>query len=110
MIRAVLVLSIMLLLLWFLGNRNTLKIKAGKKLSILLFLIFTMFVVIFPEITDSVAHFFGVGRGADLLLYLLTITFITYVLNQYIRNKLEEQKLAKLARKVALLEAELSNK
>lgn len=105
MIRIILVSIILILLFWFLGNRNTLRIKAGKKLAILIFLMLAIFVVIFPEVTDSMANFFGVGRGTDLLVYMLTVTFIAYVLNQYMKNKSDEQRLARLARKIALLEA-----
>ena len=34
-----------------------------------------MLFVLVPNLTNSIAHFFGVGRGADLLLYSMVILF-----------------------------------
>jgi hypothetical protein len=61
--------------------------------------------VIFPGETTLVAHLVGVGRGADLLLYLLTLVFIGYVINNYLNKQREKETLYKLARRVALLDA-----
>lgn len=105
-IRIFLIVAIAAIVMWFLNNRKTAQLKAGKKIGVVLLCIFAIITVVFPVLTDDIAHAFGVGRGADLLLYLLTITFIAYVLNQYLHNKDEEQKLVQLARKIALLEAQ----
>lgn len=104
-IRIVLISAITVIVAWFLSNRKTAQLKAGKKIGVLLLCIFAVITVVFPVLTDDIAHELGVGRGADLLLYLLTISFIAYVLNQYLRSKDEEQKLVQLARKIAILEA-----
>lgn len=100
------VLGIAVVLLFFaLGNRTHAG-RAGKKL-VLCFLAIAMCVaVIFPETTTQIAHLVGVGRGADLLLYTLTLVFIGYVLNGYLHQQKERDVIYRLARKVALLEAE----
>lgn len=90
---------------WFLNSRTTSKIRAVKKIGIIIFAFFAVISVIFPALTDGVAHSVGVGRGADLLLYLLAVAFITFVLNQYMRSKDDEQRINRLARKIAILEA-----
>lgn len=93
------------LLFFALGNR-TQSGRAGKKL-VLCFLAVAMCVaVIFPETTTKIANLVGVGRGADLLLYALTLVFIGYALNSYLHQQKDKDVLYRLARKVALLDAE----
>ena len=59
-------------------------------------------VILVPNITYPVAHFFGIGRGADFILYtailiLLRITFYLYAQNQ----RLEHQ-VTKIVRHLAI--------
>ena len=51
----------------------------------LTFLTGILFVLV-PDLTNSLAHFFGVGRGADLLLYSMIILF--YVVFIYLYSKI----------------------
>lgn len=94
-----------ILLVWFLINRNTLHAKAWLKLGALLFILFGIFVILFPQLANEVANLVGVGRGADLILYLLVLAFLFFVLNFYIKSKDEQRMLVVLARKIALIEA-----
>jgi hypothetical protein len=66
--------------------------------------------VIFPDITTNIAHLLGIGRGADLLLYGLTVVVIFMILNTYIKDREEERRFVSLTRKVAILEAIIENK
>jgi small membrane protein len=109
-IKIFLIVAILIIMVWFLGNRTTHQVRAWQKLGILLITLLGIFVVIFPETSNTVAHKFGVGRGADLLLYLLTIAFLLTVLNLYLKGKEEERRIVYLARKVAILEANAKNK
>jgi hypothetical protein len=61
--------------------------------------------VIFPNVTNRLAHIVGVGRGADLLLYTTVVAFIFYAVNSYLHRQDERYELHSLARKIALLEA-----
>jgi hypothetical protein len=61
--------------------------------------------VLIPNAINSLAHLVGIGRGADLLLYVLTLAFIAYALNNYLHQQSERDALYRLARKIALLEA-----
>jgi hypothetical protein len=56
-------------------------------------------------LTD-VAHVAGVGRGVDLLLYGLVLAFVFVVTNIYLKFKDYEQRINKLARSIALAEAQ----
>lgn len=108
LIQAILIAGIIYLLVRFFSNPRSMQMRAWKKIVGLAFTILAIVVVLFPETSNDLAHTVGVGRGADLLLYCLTLAFIFVCINLYLRSKQEEQRLVKLARKVALLEAEVS--
>ena len=61
--------------------------------------------VIFPDLTTAVAHLFGIGRGADMVGYLTTAAFLAYLLFQYLKSQRERDKVIRLARQVALIDA-----
>jgi hypothetical protein len=110
LIQAILILGIFYMVLRFISNPSSTQMRAWKKIIGIIFTALAVVVVLFPETANDIAHFVGVGRGADLLLYLLTLGFISVCINLYLKSKIEEQKMAKLARKVALLEAEITKK
>jgi hypothetical protein len=60
-----------------------------------------------PELTTRAANLVGVGRGTDLLLYLLTAVFVYVVVGFYLRFKDVERQMTVLARRLALDEAHL---
>jgi hypothetical protein len=88
-----------------LRGRQTHVAKAWKKLAMFFLIVAMIVAVLFPNTTNRLAHLVGVGRGADLLLYVLTLAFIAYALNSYLRQQAENDALYRLARKVAILEA-----
>lgn len=62
--------------------------------------------VIAPETTDQVAQLVGVGRGADLIVYL-SIVAILFVLIHYYTKFVELQRnITQLTRELAILRAE----
>lgn len=108
--RIVLITLFLVFMVHFLTKHSTTKMKAGKKIGVILLLIFAVFSVANPEFTNRIAHSVGIGRGADLLLYFMTVAFIGSTLNQYIRNREFEHRTTLLAREIALLRAEKENK
>lgn len=58
-----------------------------------------------PELTIQIAQIMGIGRGADLILYLLVISFI--VLCFYFYNKLRkiESDITEIVRQLAIQDA-----
>jgi hypothetical protein len=108
-IQIVLIVGFVLLLGRFLANPNSYQIKAWKKITGILLVLLAIVAVLFPDTLNHIANWVGVGRGADLLLYLLAIAFIFVVFGQYISSKQEQQRVVQLARKIALLEAEMDN-
>jgi hypothetical protein len=63
--------------------------------------------VVAPEAADDVAHFVGVGRGADFVIYV-SIVAILFVLVHYYTKFVELQRnVTTLTRELAILRAEL---
>ncbi len=72
--------------------------------SMLLLLLVTVAVVfvLFPEFTSMLANRLGVGRGADLVLYLCIVTVWFVILKLYIKLRALEQKLTEITRQKAI--------
>jgi small membrane protein len=109
-IKILLISAILVLIVWFLSNRTTHQVRAWQKIGVILLTLIGAGVVISPDSSNRIAHKLGVGRGADLLLYLLTVSFIFMTLSLYLKNKEEERRIVVLARKIALLESRLSDR
>lgn len=88
-----------------LSGRGTHAINAWKKIAVLLLVVLMVLAVLAPNLVTQVAHTLGVGRGTDLLTYVLFSAFLFYVLGQYVRSQDEKDRLFRLARQVAILEA-----
>lgn len=62
--------------------------------------------VLFPSALTHVARALGVGRGADLVLYLLCVSFLFVAISVYRRLADLHDRYVELVRHVALLEAD----
>lgn len=102
-----LILILIAAMVYLLMYRSTSKTKAYKKLGLMVFIIIAIFSVLVPETLNWLAHGIGIGRGADLLLYGTVVAFIFMLMNNYLKEKHDERRFVRLARKVALLEYEL---
>lgn len=80
--------------------------QAIQKLTVLLAVFVGVLAVLFPQVTTAVANLLGIGRGVDLVLYLLIVLFIGFVLTTTTRLRRVDRDLTLLARRLALLEAE----
>jgi hypothetical protein len=63
-----------------------------------------------PDWANDIAQFFGVGRGADLLVYLGFSGLVFLWLGMYSRQREMEVRLTELARRLAILQAESPTK
>ena len=57
------------------------------RLAMLALLLCGLFFVAMPDRTTAIAHFLGVGRGTDLLLYLGLLTGGYAMILQYVRSR-----------------------
>lgn len=73
---------------------------------ILLFIGVGVFFVLNPEFTNRLAHWVGVGRGADLIFYLGFLFLFFLVIKLYSRLRKVEQNFTELVRKKSIEETE----
>lgn len=107
--QVVLIVAVAGIFLYFVSRRHNVRMQAGKRIAFFLFLALNVYAVLFPEHTTVLAHLLGIGRGADLLLYLLVVAFVFGMLNTYLRFRGTTQQITQLARTLAIREAELVN-
>lgn len=71
-----------------------------------LLVVLAVMMVLRPDWANDVAHYLGVGRGADLVTYL-GITGLAFLwLGLYTRQRELDQRLTELARRLSILQAE----
>ncbi|MGD8278973.1 MAG: DUF2304 domain-containing protein [Gemmatimonadota bacterium] len=66
--------------------------------------------ILIPDLTTDIAHTLGIGRGADLLIYIVAILFIASFFFFYNRYRRLEAELTRLVRQLALEKAETENR
>ena len=101
-IQGLLITSIIALLVYLLRSRRSVQSQAWVKVAFLFFVLAGVYAVLRPNDTTVVAHWLGVDRGTDLMLYALIIAFSFTTLSTYLRFKDLELRYARLARAVAL--------
>jgi hypothetical protein len=79
---------------------------AIRRILLMLFMTFAAASIFRPDLWTRLANLVGVGRGSDLVLYSLVIAFLGFVMTSYVRNRAIELQLTRLARRIALAEAD----
>jgi hypothetical protein len=110
LIQLVLLAAILGLLFLFVRNKHSVRMQAGKRIGLIVFALLNVYAVLRPDDVTRVAHWLGVGRGTDLLLYLLVLAFLLGMLNFYLRFQGVDRRLTDLARSLAVREAEIVNR
>jgi hypothetical protein len=105
-IQGLLIAAILALLVYLLRSRRSAQSQAWVKVGFLLFVLAGVYAVLRPDDTTVVAHWLGVARGTDLMLYALIIAFSFSTLSTYLRFKDLEVRYARLARAIALESAQ----
>lgn len=84
------------------------RLRSGLFDVILIGLFFTagIFFVLFPETTNKIAHWVGVSKGANLLLYSAILFLLFLILKLYSRLRRIEQKFTELVRNKSIEEVE----
>jgi hypothetical protein len=65
--------------------------------------------VLFPGATDDIAHYVGVGRGVDLITYILEIAVMFVLIHYYTKFVELQHQLTQLTREMAIMKAELEH-
>lgn len=93
------VLTVAVLLIRSTGNAKNVALR---RLLLLAFVVLAVISILIPDLTTKAARLVGVGRGTDLLLYLLIIAFLSYTVVSYRRMNVLENRLVDLARELAI--------
>ncbi len=101
-IQVLLIAAVIALLIYLLRSRTKAQSRAWVKVGYVLFVFGAGYAILRPNDTTVVAHWVGVARGADLMLYGLIIAFVFTTLSAYLRFKDLELRYARLARAIAL--------
>lgn len=105
-IQIILVALSVLFTVYLLSSRKSHAINAWKKIGVIGIGVIAVLSITFPSLTNTVANLLGVGRGADLLLYLFVASFIFYVLSQYLKQQEQRDAIYRLARQIAVSDAQ----
>lgn len=79
--------------------------QAVRRVLLVVFSIVAVVSIIQPVWVTRVANLVGIGRGSDLLLYLLIIAFLSYIATSFRRLRYLERRMTVLAREMALMKA-----
>jgi small membrane protein len=93
------------LVVLLLQRRAAARTRAWKRLILVALAAAAVVSILNPDLTTRVANFVGVGRGTDLLLYLLVAVFLYVVVGFYLKFRDVERQLTVLARRLAIDEA-----
>lgn len=105
-IKILLIAAVITLVMLLLRSHGTTRGGAFVKIGMVVFLVFAAYAVVRPEDVTWVAGLLGVGRGTDLVLYAMVVGFGFFAISTYLRFKELELKYARLARAMALNEAD----
>ncbi|WP_439031435.1 DUF2304 domain-containing protein [Gordonia terrae] len=103
------ILGLVALVGFFVVNRGTARASAGVKLLFVAFVGFGLYAMLRQDDVTWVANKIGIQRGLDLVLFLLVIAFAFTTVSTYLRFRDLEVKYARLARAIALQNAESDN-
>jgi hypothetical protein len=79
--------------------------QALRRVSYTLFILLAGVSIIFPDLISQVAHWVGIGRGTDLVLYLFIVVSIWFTASAHRRFRAMEATQTHLIRNLALSEA-----
>ena len=104
-VQAMLISSTLFIFFVAIRSRTAHGVSASKKLIFMLLMVIMIAAVLSPGLVQDAANLVGVGRGTDLVLYLLAVTFAFYVVNDYLRAQDNRDQVNRLARRIAVVEA-----
>ena len=85
------------------------QIRVTNFLIWLFFWLMASTIVIYPESTDYLARLLGVGRGADVIMYLSLATIFYFIFYFPVRLHIMEGRIAKIVRSISLKEEKDEN-
>lgn len=105
LVQVLMIASVLVIVFVGLRGSGSHRVSASKKLAFLLLMLVVVVAVLDPLLVGKIAQQVGVGRGTDLVLYVLALSFGFYVVSQYLSEQRSRNVLHRLARRIALVEA-----
>jgi hypothetical protein len=97
------------LLLWELLSPWWKTVRQGVRLFRCLILLSAAVAIAFPSLIQQLATAIGIGRGADLVLYLFILAFLAVSFYLYARHVQLQRQLTQIVRHLAIKEARRGN-
>ncbi|MEJ8278722.1 DUF2304 domain-containing protein [Pseudonocardia spirodelae] len=97
-------------LVYFVRSGQSVGVRASKRIAFGAFIVLNIYAILRPDDVTFLARALGIGRGTDLLVYLLVVSFVFGMLNTYLRDREISQHLTNLARQIAVRDAELTRR
>lgn len=101
-VQVALVLAVIIVSLALMRGGSNARHLAIRRIMLVLFACVAAFSIFFPELLTRVARLLGIGRGTDLVLYGLIVSFMVFMATTYQRFRHMESTLTKLSRRIAL--------
>ena len=101
-VQVALVLAVIVVSLALMRGGSNARHLAIRRIMLVLFACVAAFSIFFPELLSRVARLLGIGRGTDLVLYGLIVSFMVFMATTYQRFRHMESTLTKLSRRIAL--------
>ncbi len=101
-VQIALVLSVIIVSLALMRGGSNARHLAIRRMLLIVFAVVAVLSIFFPGMLSSVASFFGVGRGTDLVLYGTIVTVLVFMSTTYQRFRHMEISMTKLARRIAI--------
>lgn len=106
LIKIILILFIAWVVGRVIGRWRQRDVGSGEVVLWLIFWLATAAVVIWPQVTDPIAQYLGVGRGADLLVYLAVLVLFFLVFRLLAAVHRIERQLTTITRELAIKRAD----
>ncbi len=106
------ILFLLFVLIIFIRLGRRLKNQQIRVTNFLIWLFFWLIastIVIYPEATDYLARFLGVGRGADVVVYFSLAAIFYFIFYFTVRLHIMDTRIAKIVRSISLKEKKDEN-
>ncbi|MDQ0755762.1 DUF2304 domain-containing protein [Arthrobacter sp. B3I4] len=101
-VQIALVLAVIIVSVALMRGGSNARHLAIRRMMLILFAAVAVLSIFFPGLLSSVATFFGVGRGTDLVLYGTIVSVLVFMSTTYQRFRVMEVSMTKLARRIAI--------
>lgn len=101
-VQIVLVLAVIVVSLALMRGGSNARHLAIRRIMLVIFACVAALSIFFPELLTMLARSLGIGRGTDLVLYGLVVSFMVFMATTYQRFRHMETTLTQLSRRIAI--------